>query len=85
MGQVRSLDIAINSNGYLRLSTSQLWVQHLGNTLEGLEKEPGYRPQDFKDSGVGHENRALRGFYRKGLIWLHNQTFDLLYRGKSVR
>lgn len=85
MGQVRSLDIAINSNGYLRLSTSQLWVQHLGNTLEGLEKEPGYHPQDFKDSGVGHKNRALRGLYRKGLIWLHNQTFDLLYRGKSVR
>ena len=35
MGQVRRLDIALNDKGYLRLSTPEWWVQHMGNTLAG--------------------------------------------------
>ena len=33
MGQVRALDVAVNELGYLRLCTSQWWVEHIGNTL----------------------------------------------------
>jgi hypothetical protein len=34
MGQVRSLDEQMNAAGYLRLTTCQPLVKHLGNRLE---------------------------------------------------
>lgn len=73
MGQVRSLDRALDEQGYLRLSTSDWWVQHLGNTLEGLGTLAG---------AARRQNPPLRQpkLIRRALLWLHNQTFRLLYR-----
>jgi hypothetical protein len=77
MGQVRSLDVAINEMGYLRLSTPEWWVQHLGNTL-----------QDFHPNGKQEGLSAVRKSsrlsawkpFRRLLVWINNRTFDLLYR-----
>lgn len=80
MGQVRALDIALNAKGYLRLSTPDWWVQHLGNTLRGwegelslMQPETGHLPGRAKGHQVWRPLRRL-------LIWLNNKTFELLYR-----
>ena len=83
MGQVRSLDIAINANGFLRLCTPEWWVQHLGNTLQDftfLSSAPAAEitsclPQTHQ-SGRG----ARSPWLRRLLLWLNKKTFDLLYR-----
>ena len=41
----RTLDIAINQAGFLRLTTVEPLVAHMGNCPPGLSKVPGSRPQ----------------------------------------
>jgi hypothetical protein len=85
MGQVRSLDIALNQKGYLRLSTPEWWIQHMGNTLQNLESNlttPATPSQ--KDTS----QRSPSGFWEWGVIrrllfWLHNKSFEILYRRKD--
>lgn len=82
MGQVRSLDIALNAHGYLRLSTSEWWVQHMGNTLRGWE---GTLPQVGTQPVAGNnQNRKSRIWAWKPihrlLTWTHDKTFKILYR-----
>lgn len=84
MGNVRSLDIAINDLGYLRLSTPQWWVQHLGNTLDGWQQgtdalSGGTTPQRGRHTPRGRGLWGLPGV-RRILSWLNAKTFDLLYR-----
>lgn len=75
MGQVRRLDIALNERGYLRLSTPDWWVQHLGNSLADL---PGARgPRKGVSSPA---KRALPGPVRRLIQWIYHKSFDLLYR-----
>lgn len=92
MGQMRELDIAMNRHGYLRLCTAQWWVQHLGNSLAGFQ--PGSvegavqttaleKPSKLKTrQGGGTKKRGAEGnrFWRRLLFWIHNKSFDLLYR-----
>ena len=44
MGQVRSLDEQMNAAGYLRLTTCEPLVKHLGNRLEEGKAQDGIRP-----------------------------------------
>ena len=81
MGEVRLLDVAINERGYLRLSTTQWWVQHLGNTLGEADLQsgkPGQEPEAMCSKGP-YRWRNGRVF-RRILVWLHQRTFDLLYK-----
>jgi glycosyltransferase involved in cell wall biosynthesis len=92
MGQVRLLDIALNEREYLRLSTNEWWVRHMGNTLpEDIPEENFTKMGSPKDSASTGENnhkyvssRKLSiwnwRYIRKILQWLHGKTFDLLYR-----
>lgn len=83
MGQVRSLDIALNEKGYLRLSTEQWWVQHLGNTLQGLpEGAPTARvaqPANARPAARPHSLTAWKPA-RRVLLWLYDRLFTILYR-----
>ncbi|MEJ2263546.1 MAG: glycosyltransferase family A protein [Anaerolineales bacterium] len=90
MGQVRSLDIALNQRGYLRLSTSDWWVQHLGNTLTSFDGLDGPRSGDLDDHTGGRlstteELSATSGTLwnwgpaRKLLIWFYDKAFEILY------
>jgi glycosyltransferase involved in cell wall biosynthesis len=81
MGQVRSLDIAINQLGYLRLSTPEWWVEHLGNTLQGSDFE-AKSDQSRLERRPARRIGSLRTWkpFRRALLWLHDRTFDLLYR-----
>lgn len=81
MGQVRALDAAVNELGYLRLCTSQWWVEHIGNTLEerfiealGKGKEVLIPKASKKKGSSIWRWRPLR----KLLAKLNDKTFQLL-------
>ena len=81
MGQVRSLDKLLNEAGYLRISTPDWWIQHLGNTTQGLDALQDLKsapaPQPWREKAGGLLSwRPLRRL----LLWTHNKTFNLLYR-----
>jgi glycosyltransferase involved in cell wall biosynthesis len=93
MGQVRALDVAINQAGYLRLCTTQWWVRHMGNTLGRREDLEIIRDKELVASAFEADSRgrkvsglAKRGSFlrwkplRKLLTYLHDKTFDILYR-----
>lgn len=73
MGRVRLLDEMVNAKGYLRLSTTEWYVRHMGNTLEGFESE-GARV--FRRTRRDPKFRPLR----KLLQWLYDRIFHILYR-----
>jgi len=70
MGQVRRLDAAVNAAGYLRLSTPDWWVRHMGNAPD----ETGPLP------AAGAPKPRLRGPLRALVQWIYHRAFDLLYR-----
>jgi hypothetical protein len=83
MGRVRLLDEAINTKGYLRLSTQEWYVQHLGNQMPV--------PADFVHSSsleiFSKKRPASAGIWRwaplrKLLQWLNGWSFERLYRGQ---
>jgi glycosyltransferase involved in cell wall biosynthesis len=82
MGQVRSLDIALDKNGYLRLSTTQWWVQHLGNTLQGFDGRTAQQPAAHKGSSRHNGKRGFWGWKpaHRLLTWINDRTFKTLYR-----
>jgi len=82
MGQVRSIDIALNERGFLRLSTPQWWVQHLGNSLEALDRRPANEPPRVAADALQADKRTPSPWKpaRKLLLWLHRKTFEMLYR-----
>ncbi len=78
MGQVRSLDIAINQQGFLRLSTPEWWVEHMGNHLETNPNKPV--------STQWSSLRPRRGFsqvpiVRRSLLKLYDKIFRLYFGG----
>jgi hypothetical protein len=70
MGQVRRLDAAVNAAGFLRLSTPDWWVRHMGNAPD----ETGPLP------AAGAPKPRLRGPLRTLVQWIYHRAFDLLYR-----
>lgn len=89
MGQVRSLDIALNERGYLRLAMPNWWVQHMGNTLQG-QNLPGLSltrgPAPDQQPAAPQSKKKVVGFWslkpaRRFLTWVYGKAFDILYRG----
>jgi glycosyltransferase involved in cell wall biosynthesis len=82
MGQVRQLDDAINAAGYLRLSTPEWHVQHIGNVLPDDLSELGI--EEFLQETPRQEEKRktlwdLR-IFQKVLRWVYSKSFDILYR-----
>ncbi|NJN44147.1 MAG: hypothetical protein HC806_05095 [Anaerolineae bacterium] len=67
------MDVAINERGYLRLSTPEWWVRHMGNTLTA---EVGGR----KRLSAVPRSKWLRGPLRAMVQWVYHKAFDLLYK-----
>jgi glycosyltransferase involved in cell wall biosynthesis len=77
MGQVRLLDVAINERGYLRLCTSDWWVRHMGNSLQGVEADsPSYNPPSRHPTRRFWDLKPVR----KLLRWLYHHIFEILYK-----
>jgi len=78
---MRNLDIAINKMGYLRLCTSQWWLEHMGNTPPKILKDTSdlqkaARPALSHGKGGVWRWKPLRNL----LIRMYNKSFDILYR-----
>jgi hypothetical protein len=83
-GEVRNLDIAINSHGYLRLNTPEWHVEHMGNTMVerfinqimdhpgGTEKEIEKQTKEHWVTRIPIIRRLLKSIYRR--------IFKVLYR-----
>lgn len=75
MGQVRSLDDQLNEAGYLRLTTCEPLVKHLGNRLGCIshvihdQPPPGNRKQFFDLPLI-----------KKPLLWIYDAIFKLYYK-----
>ncbi len=73
MGQVRTLDEQINQSGYLRLTTCEPLVIHMGNqlTVEGIpQPAPGAVRKRLVDAVP----------IRKSLLWLYDAIFRLYHQ-----
>ncbi len=82
MGQVRQLDDAINAAGYLRLSTPEWYVQHIGNILPDDRSALGVE-EFLQTSPVREEKRKTLWdlkIFQKLLRWVNSKSFDILYR-----
>ena len=78
MGQVRELDIALNEQGYLRLSTQEWWVEHMGNTLPANKKK---QTEKSESSWTKYKSPIWYWVpFRKFLEWTHGKTFEILYK-----
>jgi glycosyltransferase involved in cell wall biosynthesis len=82
MGQVRELDIAINDLGYLRLCTTEWWVEHIGNTLQGWQPIHEVQRLEFGNQSDRQMKQGILKWkpIRRVMTKLHNITFDYLYR-----
>ncbi|GAB4578837.1 MAG: hypothetical protein Fur0022_15740 [Anaerolineales bacterium] len=81
MGQVRRLDVAINERGYLRLSTPEWWVRHIGNVMPdwvGESAQATTTPRRPVKWGAGRS--WIRGPVRQFVQWVYHKAFDLLYK-----
>lgn len=83
MGQVRALDEAINKMGYLRLSTPDWWVQHLGNNLVGWQP---IHTTDKRQTTISISAKTSKASFwkwkpvRSLLLRIYDTTFNLLYK-----
>jgi len=71
----RSLDIAINEMGLLRLTTELPLVRHMGNRLSAADQQPVSPP---KQKSLLRRILYLPGI-RHILLWLNNQIFRLYF------
>jgi len=80
MGQVRLLDIALNEAGYLRLCTPDWWVQHMGNTLAGVEFLDG-KPVVNLEGRKNRRHRLLDWKPFEDLVyWIYHRLFEFLHK-----
>jgi len=83
MGQVRSLDVKLNEAGYLRLSTCQTYVRHLGNRLpEGsptTSRAAATKPRQKPRLSRRIANLPL---IRRALRRVYDGIFRLLFEGR---
>ncbi len=80
MGQVRLLDVAINERGYLRLSTPEWWVQHLGNRLSETEFAAGIPTISLKARQRNRPWILKWQFAEDALYWIYHRLFEFLHR-----
>lgn len=74
MGQVRSLDEHMNDTGYLRLTTCEPLVKHVGNRL-GSNREERQTQAKFSN----RKRLEDLQFIRKPLLWIYDTIFKLYH------
>jgi len=72
MGQVRSLDEQMNAAGYLRLTTCEPLVKHLGNSLDGGEAR-------VDSAAVRRSHVFDLPLIRKALLRLYDEIFRIYH------
>jgi glycosyltransferase involved in cell wall biosynthesis len=81
MGQVRSLDQLVNQAGYLRLTTCEPYVKHLGNRVPD---DPGTKsPDDLAHKSTQETRIWDLPVIKRSLLNLHDLIFKLYYQGRN--
>ena len=77
MGQVRTLDDMINQAGYLRLSTCEPYVRHIGNKIDGIQD---HDLQNEHFSIKKTRNRFLElPLIKRSLLGIYDFIFKIYY------
>jgi glycosyltransferase involved in cell wall biosynthesis len=71
----RALDLAVNDLGYMRLSTDQPYIWHMGNTLS----ESNRVAKSAIKSNSFLKQILWLPFIRRPLLWINNQIFRLYF------
>jgi hypothetical protein len=79
MGQVRLLDEALNKAGFLRLCTSDWWVQHMGNTMDGVQRSDQAIPREKTTQKASGKFWKMK-LPRRIAAYLYHRSFEVLYR-----
>ncbi len=82
MGQVRSLDQKLNEAGYLRLTTNEPLIKHLGNRLgksDSLRSENGNNPAQHIQRRSSLNRLYNLPVVRRSLLRLYDQIFRLYF------
>jgi hypothetical protein len=80
MGEVRQLDALINEKRYLRLCTAERYVRHMGNTLPEDMEALAEGDRLARKKAARRKGLADVGLVRRFLQWVHQWSFDVLYR-----
>lgn len=81
MGQVRSLDQLVNQAGYLRLTTCEPYVKHLGNKVES---DPEIiNPLDLNQKSIQEKRFWDLPVIKRSLLGFHDFIFKLYYQGRN--
>lgn len=78
MGQVRQLDVAVNEQGCLRISTAEWWISHMGNVLEDsyrAEAGSDHLPAPGRDGPVKRTRLVDIPLVRRVLMGLYGRIF----------
>lgn len=81
MGQVRSLDKLVNQAGYLRLTTCDPYVKHLGNRVES--KPDINFPVDMSQKAIQKKRLWDIPVIKRSMLSLHDFIFKLYYQGRN--
>jgi glycosyltransferase involved in cell wall biosynthesis len=81
MGQVRSLDQLINEAGYLRLTTCEPYIEHLGNRV--MSKSEINTP-----AGINHKSFQKKRIWdipviKRSMLNLHDFIFKVYHQGQN--
>jgi hypothetical protein len=90
MGDMRELDEAMDRRGYLRLSTVERHVRHMGNAVAdglrreaaamGLKVDPSARPP----RPTSLESRLTRNLWTYGKLWVTYRRIGRLLDGEAI-
>ena len=76
MGQVRTLDEMINQAGYLRLTTCEPYVRHVGNKIDGITGTTLRREHANQKAGIRLLDIPI---IKRSLLGIYNFIFKLYY------
>jgi len=90
MGNMRELDEALDRMGYLRLSTAERHVRHMGNAVAGsLRQEAAAMglladPAARRPHITGIESRLERSMWVHGKLWVTYRRIGRLLDGEAI-
>lgn len=81
MGQVRSLDQMINQAGFLRLTTCEPYVKHLGNKVENIQEVSASLEPTTKR--YGGDRLVDLPIIKRSLLGIYDLIFRLYYEKRN--
>lgn len=81
MGQVRTLDKKLNQSGYLRLTTCEPYVKHLGNKVETNSENK--TPLEIPEKSTRKDRIWDMPVIKRSLLEVHDKIFKLYFQRRN--